>query len=55
MKATNQNNYDLAINLQYNFINEILSLPTITKYFIPMIEGDVQGNSRLDVDLKRLY
>ena len=43
------------INLQYNFINEILSLPTITKYFIPMIEGEVQGQPRLNVDLKRLY
>ena len=40
-KATNQTNYDLAINLQFNYVNEILSLPTITKYFIPMIEADL--------------
>ena len=37
-KATNQANYDLCINLQFNFVNEIFSLPTITKYFMPMIE-----------------
>ena len=37
-KASNAANYDLAIDLQFNFINEILSLPTITKYLIPMLE-----------------
>ena len=37
-KASNQAVYDLAINLQYSFINEILSLPTINKYLVPLLE-----------------
>ena len=52
-KATNQANYDLVINLQYNFVNEILSLPTITKYFIPML--DLDAANPLVVDFKRVY
>lgn len=50
-KASNAVNYDLAINYQFNFINEILSLPTITKYWIPMLESQ----SPLVVDYKLLF
>ena len=39
-KASNQANYDLAINMQFNYVNEILSLPTVTKYLIPMLEQE---------------
>ena len=53
-KATNQVNYDLAINLQFNFVNEILSLPTITKYFIPLLDLDANAEP-LVVDFKRVY
>ena len=49
-KASDQVAYDLSIDFQFNFINEILSLPTINKYFIPMLE-----DQSLVVDLKRLY
>ena len=50
-KASNQAHYDLAINLQFNFVNEILSLPTIPRYFIPLLEGA----DALSVDFKLLY
>jgi len=36
-KAANQKDYDLSINLQFSFVNNILSLPTINKYLTPMI------------------
>ena len=42
----------MSISFQYNFINEILSLPTITRYFIPMLE---HVDNPLIVDFKRLY
>jgi len=51
-KASNQTNYDLAINLQFNYVNEILSLPTITKYLIPMLE---QAQEPLKINFKLLY
>jgi hypothetical protein len=50
-RASNASNYDLAINFQFNYINEILSLPTIIKYLLPMLEGP----DRLTVDFKLLY
>ena len=51
-KASNAANYDLSINYQFNFINEILSLPTITKYWIPMLESQ---QTPMVVDYKLLY
>ena len=50
-EATNATNYDLAINFQFHFVNEIMSLPTVTKYLIPMLEGP----NALRVDFKLLY
>ena len=43
----------MAINLQFNFVNEIFSLPTITKYFIPLL--DLDAAEPLVVDFKRVY
>ena len=49
-KATSQAVYDLSINLQYSFINEILSLPTINRYLIPLLEKKV-----VQIDFKLLF
>jgi hypothetical protein len=50
-KAANQKDYDLNINLQFSFVNNILSLPTVNKYLIPM----VTAKSSIPVDFKLLY
>ena len=51
-KASNQVNYDLNINYQFNYANEILSLPTITKYLMPMLSNQ---NDPLTINFKLLY
>lgn len=50
-KAANQKDYDLSINLQFSFVNNVLSLPTINKYLLPMITP----KSNLNVDFKLLF
>lgn len=50
-KAANQQDYDLSINLQFSFVDNVLSLPTINKYLLPMITL----KSNLNVDFKLLF
>lgn len=48
-KAANQSDYDLCITLQIGFISNILSLPTVNNYLIPLIK---EG---LKIDWKLVY
>ncbi len=50
-KPANQKNYDLSNNLQFSFVNIVLSLPTINKYLMPMITT----KSNLNVDFRLLF
>ena len=50
-KAANQKDYDMSINLQFSFVNSVLSQPTINKYLMPMINT----KSNLNVDFKLLF
>ena len=49
-KATSEKSYDYAIHFQSTFISEILSLPTIAKYMLPLIKNEV-----VSMDYKRLF
>lgn len=48
-KAANQHDYDLNISMQGSYISNILSLPTINNYLLPLLK------SGLKVDFKLLF
>jgi len=57
-KAANQQDYDLSINLQSGFVSQILSLPTINRYLLPMLTKTPKSEAQkgdLKIDFKLLF
>jgi hypothetical protein len=48
--TNSEHTYDLMVSLNCQFVNDLMSLPTINKYFIPLLDGEGEK-----ISIKNMY